>query len=228
MDNSILNQTSANLAARIQANLSSTVSAGQLVITPLPLCPAVRLYLISPDYPRGRLDEAELQAILRDPAYWAFCWASGQVLARYILDHPDLFSGKTVLDFGTGSGVVAIAAALAGAGRVIACDIDPMALDASRANAELNGVQLELLADVNELAVPVDIVIAADVLYDRDNIPWLDRLPNMGDEVLIADSRFKHVELHGYQIVERITATTVPDLDELQEFSRVKVYRSVR
>lgn len=223
-----MSQTTTNLAARIQANLSGTVSAGKLVVTPLPLCPAVRLYLISADYPRGRLDETELQAILRDPAYWAFCWASGQVLARYILDYPDQFSGKTVLDFGTGSGVVAIAAALAGASRVIACDIDPMALDASRANAELNGVELELLDDVNKLAGPVDIVIAADVLYDRDNIPWLDRLPAFGDEVLIADSRFKQVELHGYRIVERITATTVPDLDELQEFSRVKLYRAVR
>lgn len=211
---------------RIQANLATTISAARLAATSLPLCPAISLYLITADYPRHPLADEEVKAILREPAYWAFCWASGQVLGRHIIANPALVAGRTVLDFGSGSGVVAIAAALAGASRVIACDIDPMALDAIKANACLNGVNLETLADIDQLTEPVDLVIAADVLYDRDNIPWLDVLPNFAERVIIADSRFKHVELHGYDIIDRVTATTVPDLDELKEFSQVKVYQS--
>ncbi len=211
---------------RIQANLAITISAARLAATSLPLCPAISLYLITADYPRHPLADEEVKAILREPAYWAFCWASGQVLGRHIIANPALVAGRTVLDFGSGSGVVAIAAALAGASRVIACDIDPMALDAIKANACLNGVNLETLADIDQLTEPVDLVIAADVLYDRDNIPWLDVLPNFAERVIIADSRFKHVELHGYDIIDRVTATTVPDLDELKEFSQVKVYQS--
>lgn len=216
-----------HLFADLQHELSRTISAARLVRTPLPLCPAISLYLISADYPTGPLDDNELKAILNDPAYWAFCWASGQVLAAHIFDHPERVRDLTVLDFGTGSGVVAIAAAMAGARQVIACDIDPKALAATRANAELNQVTLELLDDINRLNQPVDLIIAADVLYDRDNIPWLDQLPGLAPQILIADSRFKQVEPHGYSVIDRVTATTVPDLDELKEFSQVKIYSSL-
>ena len=150
-----------------------TIDSSRLVKTTLPLCPQIELYLIAADYPQGRLDQAEMLAILDSPAYWAFCWASGQVLAAYILAHPYEFKEQTILDFGCGSGVVAIAAAMSGARRVIACDIDPMALDAARTNAELNQVDIEYLANVDDLDVEIDTVIAADVLYDRDNMSFL-------------------------------------------------------
>ena len=120
--------------------------------------------------------------------------------------------------------MVAVAAAKAGAARVIACDIDPLALDACRANAELNKVEIHLLDDIDRLAEPVDMIIAADVLYDRDNISWLDRLPALAPHVIVADSRFKQVELHGYDVIDRVTATTIPDLDEMKEFNHVKIY----
>jgi predicted nicotinamide N-methyase len=113
-------------------NLKQTIKAGELALTPLPLCPTISLYLISDDYPTGRLPQDEMLAIIDKPAYWAFCWASGQVLAGYITQHPEICRDKSVLDLGSGSGVVAIAAAQAGATNVIACDIDAHALDATR------------------------------------------------------------------------------------------------
>ena len=168
-----------------------------------------------------------MRRILDAPAYWAFCWASGQVMARYLLQNPELVANKTVLDFGSGSGVVAIAASLAGASAVIACDNDPMSQDAIRANACLNNVELQQLHELDDLQSKVDVVLAADVLYDRDNFPLLSLLPNIGNEILIADSRIKQFELQGYEILNRVTATTIPDLDELREYSHVKVYRGL-
>ncbi len=206
-------------------NLQQTVTEGELQITSLPLCPRISLYLLSDHFPKGRLEYEEMMAIMNAPAYWAFCWASGQVLASYIINHPREFQDKQVLDFGSGSGVVAIAACLAGASRVIACDLDPHALDACRANAELNNVEFELLDDVLALEGRVDLIIAADVLYDQDNIPWIEKLHSMENHVLIADSRVKTDRLSGYRILDRVTATTIPDLDEFKEFCDVRIYR---
>lgn len=205
-------------------NLKRTVRSGHLVKTRLPLCPEIALHLIAPDYPRGRLDYDEMIAIINAPAYWAFCWASGQVLARYLLQNQEEFVGKTVVDFGAGSGVVAIAAIMAGAARVIACDNDPDALEACIANGRLNNITLETLDDINKLSETVDYIIAADVLYDRDNLVWLEHLPNLCHTVIVADSRVKDVSLHGYKGVETATATTVPDLDELEAFNQVTIY----
>jgi len=109
---------------------------------------------------------------------------------------------------------------------VICCDIDPTALKACKANAELNGVVVELLEDIDNLAGDIDLLIAADVLYDRENFPWIKRLPNLSDQVLIADSRVKSDKLTGYTIVDRVKATTIPDLDEFKEFSDVRVYQN--
>ncbi|XOV88234.1 MAG: class I SAM-dependent methyltransferase [Pseudomonadota bacterium] len=211
---------------QIQKNLRSTITTARIEPTPLPLVPEIVLYLISADYPRGRLDNDEMLRVMNAPAYWAFCWASGQVLARYLLDNPGLVAGKSVLDLGCGSGVVGIAASLAGAERVIACDNDPFALAATLANAQLAGVTLDLLANLDELDQRVDLAIAADVLYDRDNMPLLAKLPGLAETVLVADSRIRHLGVDGYEIVQRNTATTVPDLDEMAEFNDVRVYRS--
>lgn len=213
-----------NLPSSLTTRLRRTVRSGRLEETSLPLCPEISLHLISSDYPRGRLDYDEMIAIINSPAYWAFCWASGQVLARHILMNRNDYTGKTVLDFGAGSGVVAIAAAMAGAKKVIACDNDPDALAACIANARLNDVNLEILDDIDTLSESPDKIIAADVLYDRENLIWLERLPVITDNVLVADSRVKDVEIHGYTLLETATATTLPDLDELEEFNQVRIY----
>ncbi|MFT7137656.1 MAG: putative nicotinamide N-methyase [Candidatus Azotimanducaceae bacterium] len=217
---------SQRLLNQLQAKLQQTISSARLEARSLPLCPQVQLFLLSDDLPRGPLPHDEMLAVLNEPAYWAFCWASGQVLARYLLNDPEICRNKTVLDFGAGSGVVGIAAALSGASRVICCDIDPTALLASEANAALNEIEVELLEDINDLQGDIDLLIAADVLYDRENFPWIKRLPNLSDQVLIADSRVKSDKLAGYTIVDRVEATTIPDLDEFKEFSDVRIYRN--
>ena len=223
----LMNNTKTHqLFNQLQFELHKTLPSAQLEARPLPLCPQLQLFLLSDDLPRGPLPHDEMLAVLNEPAYWAFCWASGQVLARYLMNDPKTCRDKTVLDFGAGSGAVGIAAALAGASRVICCDIDPTALLASRANAALNGVEVELLEDINDLQGDIDLLIAADVLYDRENFPWIKRLPNLSNQVLIADSRVKSDKLAGYTIVDRVEATTIPDLDEFKEYNDVRVYRN--
>lgn len=211
----------------LEDNLRHTISCGELLETSLPLCPDISLYLLSPDYPRGKLDQDEMMAIINSPAYWAFCWASGQVLGKHILEHAENYRSKRILDFGSGSGVVAIAAALVGASHVIACDNDPHALAACAANARLNRVSIDLLEDIDELHEPLDLVLASDVLYDRDNMSMLESLPNLATDVVIADSRVRKIEIHGYEMIGRMSATTIPDLDEYREFRDVKIYRSL-
>ena len=178
-----------------------------------------------PDYPKGRLPDEEMHAIIDNPAYWAFCWASGQVLAAHLVAHPEICRNKMVLDLGAGSGVVAIAAAISGATSVIACDLDKHALEACIVNGKANQVELDTLEDLELCVDKVDLLIAADVLYDRENIPWLERLGSYADEVLIADSRIRDESVfEGFEKIGNISATTIPDLDEMKEFGDVTIY----
>ena len=209
---------------KLQATLATIIPGGRLTTLTLPDVPEIELLLLSPDYPRGKLSEAEMQRVMDNPLYWVFCWASGQVLARYLLDHPNWVSGRRVLDFGCGSGVVAIAAALAGAREVIACDIDPLALAATGINAHRNGVKLSLSDDYFAVAGELDIIIVADVLYDRENLPWLQRFAARAPRVLVADSRVKHFDYPPYVALSRRDSCTLPDLDESAEFRDVRIY----
>lgn len=191
---------------------------------PLPSYPALRLFLLNEDYPRGSLSGEIVTRLMDNPLYWVFCWASGQVLANFLRDDPSWVRGKRVLDFGCGSGVVAIAAALGGASEVIACDNDPLALAATRRNAKLNGVDLTLVADFFEVEDEVDLIIVADVLYDRENLVWLQRFTDRARQVLIADSRIKDFDHPPYVQIKRCEASTLPDLDESAEFRDVRIY----
>lgn len=191
----------------------------------LPQCEEIKLWLVDPSTMQRPFTLDEIRNIWAHTAYWAFCWASGQVLARYILDHPESVSGKKILDFGTGSGVVAIAAMMAGAKEVVACDIDTDALLSTQANAHLNGVSLTLSDDLFGIDVrDFDLLIAADVLYDRANLTFLDTFFEFAPEVLLADSRIKDFAHPQYRHVDRIASFTVPDLDELDEFRQVNLY----
>lgn len=206
-------------------NLNETITAGSLALTPLPLCPEISLYLISADYPKGRLPDEEMHAIIDRPAYWAFCWASGQVLAAHIIANTETCKDKTVLDLGAGSGVVAIAAAISGATSVIACDLDKHALNACIVNSKANHVELDTLENLELCVNKVDLLIAADVLYDQENISWLQQLGSYADEVLIADSRIRDENVfREFEKIGDINATTIPDLDELKEFGDVSIY----
>lgn len=194
----------------------------------LPQCPEIKLWLVDPIPMQRQFSQEEILAIQAYPAYWAFCWASGQVLARHIIDNPELVRNKRVMDFGAGSGVVAIAAIMAGAKQVIACDIDPDALLSCQENAKLNNVEFELHPNLFEFDQEIDLLIAADVLYDKANLPLLDVFLDKAPEVLVADSRVKNFNFPPYQTLGKVDSFTVPDLDELDEFRLVNLYNARR
>ncbi len=209
---------------QLQSRLRAILPGARLEVMPLPETPQLELLLLSADYPQGDLTPEVMQRVMDNPLYWVFCWASGQVLAHYLLTRPERVRNKRVLDFGCGSGVVAVAAALAGAREVIACDIDPLALEATRLNAELNGVTLQYADDFFAVQGEIDMIIVADVLYDRENFCWLQRFVERAPQVLIADSRVKHFDHPPYRQIDRRESCTLPDLDESAEFRDVRLY----
>lgn len=174
--------------AELQAALSELLGDAQLSTQTLPGT-AIKLWLIDPANMDRCFSPEETRLILEEPPYWCFCWASGLVLARWLAEHPEWVSGKRVLDFGAGSGVAAIAAAKAGALEVVACDLDPLAIASCQANAKLNDVELSYSTDFFAEADRFDLIIVADVLYDRANLPLLDQFLSRGRGALVADSR---------------------------------------
>lgn len=208
----------------LNTHLAKTLSHGRVAPTRPAGCPEIALYLFDPGVLEGAISHDEAAAVVAEPAYWSFCWASGQVLAAYILEHPDLVSGKTVLDFGSGSGIVAIAAAKAGAREAIACDIDPAALDAAAANARLNGVALTFCDDWHRRPDGIDVLTAADVLYDPENRPLLEEFRQAVPRVLLADSRLKDLGNDAYRKQATRESRTWPDLQEFEEFNQVRIY----
>lgn len=213
---------------QLTARLQQVLAAARAESATLPDVPELALWLLNGDFSSAALTREEMSAVLQYPAYWAFCWASGQVLARWLFDHPEAVLGRTVLDFGCGSGVAGIAAAKAGAARVLACDLDPDALLAAQLNAVLNGVEIELYADFDLIDAPLDLILVADVLYDRANLSWLPRLLERAPQVLVADSRIKDFSAPGYRAIGCQRSSTWPDLDEFDEFRDVNLYLGQR
>ena len=167
------------------------IRANTGIVAP-PHVPEIRLRLATEAHDLWLKTEEELEAIGLPPPFWAFAWAGGQGLARHVLDHPELVAGKTVLDFASGSGLVAIAARNAGAEAVLAADIDPWSETAIRLNAEINGVTLAHTGkDLIGCDEGWDVVLAGDVFYDRAFadalIPWFAALAARGAAVLVGD-----------------------------------------
>lgn len=211
----------------LDALLKETLPMARIEVQPLPGCPEISLGLINADFPLGPLPEEVMRAVIARPAYWAFCWGSGLALARHLLDQPDWVRGRRVVDLGSGSGVVAVAAALAGADRVLACDNDPAALAATAANAAINQVAVELVDDLAALPTDNDVLFMADVLYDRSNLPLLAAATAHAGEVLVADSRVAVLPDAAYRTLAEIPALTFPNLGEFDEFGTVRLfYRS--
>ena len=155
-----------------------------------PLVPEVLLHLAHEAVPIWQKTEEELGEMGLPPPFWAFAWAGGQALSRYILDHPETVRGKTVLDLASGSGLVGIAALKAGAARVAAVDIDGFAVAAIALNAALNGVSLAA-SDDDLLGGPppaVDVILVGDLFYEKDLaarcLAWLRQA---AADVLIGD-----------------------------------------
>ena len=177
----------------------------------LPLCPELRLRLLSPCVD---LDADAREVLAESAPFWAFCWASGQVLARWVLDHPDLVRGRRVVDLGAGSGVVAIAAAGVGAKTVVACDSDPAALHACRENAALNDVRIECAPEADSVIPGCDVLLASDVLYESETTESLVQAARRLQIVLIADPGRRKLTLQGLETLWECEARTVPEIDE--------------
>jgi predicted nicotinamide N-methyase len=161
-------------------------------LRPVPHAPEISLHVADEATELWQKTEDELGEIGLPPPFWAFAWAGGQALARYILDHPETVRGRRVLDFASGSGLVAIAAMKAGAAEVTACDIDSFAIAAIGINAEANEVVINpLQADIVGEDRGWDTVLAGDICYERDLAirvaDWLFALNRRGATVLIGD-----------------------------------------
>lgn len=170
-------------------------------LVPVPALAEIRFYTAHPGSGLRRLvdpehdDDADEGTPESQPPYWAYAWAGGTVLARYILDHPETVAGRRVLDLGAGSGIVGIAAAKAGASEVIAAEIDRNGVAAIGLNAAANGVEITIVGkDITTGPPPaVDLALAGDVFYSREValrvIPFLDRCLAAGIDVLVGDPR---------------------------------------
>lgn len=157
-----------------------------------PHVPEIRLHLADEAHDLWLKTEEELEEIGLPPPFWAFAWAGGQGLARYILDHPEAIAGKRVVDFASGSGLVAIAANLAGAASVHAVDIDPWTQAAIKLNSRLNNVGLESShADIVDTRLDADVLLAGDVFYDKSFadrlVPWFEVLTKAGVTIIVGD-----------------------------------------
>jgi predicted nicotinamide N-methyase len=185
-----------------------------------PLVPEIRLHLATEITPIWQATEETLARTALPPPYWAFAWAGGQALARYLLDSPEAVAGRSVLDFGAGSGLVAIAAAKAGAASVLAAEIDHFAAAAIAANAALNGVAVAVTtADVLDIVDPDrEVVTAGDVCYERpmaDRVTaWLRILAARGSLVLIGDPGRAYFPSHGMQERARYLVPTSRELED--------------
>lgn len=194
--------------------------------------PEIKLHLADDALALWRLTEEELGELGLPPPFWAFAWAGGQALARYLLDHRQIAQARDVLDAASGSGLAAIAAKKAGAASAIAVDIDKFAIEATRLNAELNGVVIAT-SDIDPVggATDAELILVGDLFYDRDLavrvLDWLIALERQGKDVLIGDPGRTYLPRD--QLVE-IAAYDIPVTRALEdaEVKRAAVWRLKR
>ncbi len=162
-------------------------------LMPVPLVPEISLHIAHEAVPLWQKTEEELGEMGLPPPFWAFAWAGGQALARYILDNPEIVSGKMVLDIASGSGLVGIAAMKAGAAHVTAADIDRFALQAISINATANNVDVAACGDDLLDAPPpdVDVIVVGDLFYEKSVatrlMNWLETATAQAVDVVIGD-----------------------------------------
>ena len=192
-------------------------------LAPLPYVPEISLHSATAMEPLWK----ELEALSQDPdcppPFWAFAWAGGLGLARYLMDHPELVRGKRVLDFASGSGLVGLAAAKAGAGTVWACDSDPLAHAAIQINAQANAVTLHPY-DAVTFKNPVrgvDVILAGDVCYDHlmahRVLAWLRLCACDGTQVYLGDPARAYSPTDGIEVIARMMVPTLIALEDKPE-----------
>ena len=198
-------------------------------LLPPPLVPEVRLHLATEVVPLWRKTEEELEKEGVPPPYWAFAWAGGQALARYVLDHPEAVRGKKALDFGSGSGLVAIAAAKAGAMRVLAADIDKFAAAAIALNAEANDARIDITQeDVIGREGDWETILLGDMCYERPLaerlLVWLSERARAGALVLLGDPGRTYFPKSGVEKLATYRVQTTRELED-REIRETSVYR---
>jgi predicted nicotinamide N-methyase len=210
------------------ANPAEFIRANTALLAP-PLVPEIRLHLATEVVPLWRKTEEELEAEGVPPPYWAFAWAGGQALSRYILDTPDMVAGRKVLDFGSGSGLVAIAAAKSGASDVLAADIDAFAAAAISLNAGANGVRIDVSSDdLIGTGGEWQTILVGDMCYERPLaerlLSWLQGLAATGATVLLGDPGRSYFPKGGVEKLATYSVQTTRDLED-REIRETSVYR---
>jgi predicted nicotinamide N-methyase len=196
----------------------------------VPLVPEIALHLAEESLPIWQKTEEELAANNIPPPYWAFAWAGGQALARYILDHPQLIAGRHVIDLGAGSGLAGIAAAKAGAASVLAAEIDALALLAIGLNAEANGVALSMSArdPLADAAPEAEVVLVGDLFYERALagrvLNYLEAAHARGALVLVGDPRRSYFPRGRFAAVAEYAVPVTRELEDA-EIKRTAVWR---
>jgi len=198
-------------------------------LLPPPLVPEVRLHLATEVVPLWRKTEEELEKEGVPPPYWAFAWAGGQALARYVLDHPEAVRGKKALDFGSGSGLVAIAAAKAGAVHVLAADIDKFAAAAIALNAKANDAPIDITQeDVIGRDGDWETILLGDMCYERPLaerlLVWLSERARAGALVLLGDPGRTYFPKSGVEKLATYHVQTTRELED-REIRETSVYR---
>lgn len=187
-----------------------------------PHVPELVLHLADEVTPIWRMTEEALGEMGLPPPFWAFAWAGGQGVARYILDHPEVVAGKRVLDFATGSGLVAIAAMRAGAASVLGCDIDAWCGSAVALNAAGNGVEVGFTVKnlLDAPPPPVDVVLAGDVAYEKPMaeavFAWLAAARKAGATVLIGDPGRSYFDTGGLTKLAEYRVATTRELEDAE------------
>ena len=197
-----------------------------------PLVPEITLHLAEESLPIWQKTEDELGVMNVPPPFWAFAWAGGQAMSRYLLDNPDICRGRSILDLGSGSGISAIAAAKTGAARILAADIDALALAATELNARANTVSIETTSD--DLLTSADwrrmeVVIIGDLFYERELadrvLAFIAAVKSSGSTVLIGDPQRSYFPRDRF---ERLAEYQVPVTRELEdaELKRTAVWQA--
>jgi predicted nicotinamide N-methyase len=199
-------------------------------LLPVPLVPEICLYLAEESLAIWRQTEEELGRMNVPPPWWAFAWAGGQALARYVLDNPNLTAGRSVLDLGAGSGLTGIAAMKAGAARVLAADTDPFALAAVALNATANAVVVEATGRDLLAGSPSGhgLVLVGDLFYERllaeRVLAFLDAAQAQGSAVLVGDPRRSYFPRERFEPVAEYSVPVTRDLEDV-EIKRTAVWR---